>query len=88
MRAPIEGSWRRFTASLLEARETQRALRLVVALVLLAAMAYAVVQLTRSVAHDGRCQDLLLNESPSAYISFEVEGCRAHVRPLARLAAA
>ena len=72
----------------LGARETQRVLRLVVALVLLVVMAYAVVQVTRSAAHEGRCQDLLLNENPSAYISFEAEGCSAHVRPPARLAPA
>ncbi len=65
----------------LGAGEMQRALRLVVALVLVAAMAYAVVQVTRSATHDGRCQDLIASESRSAYISFEAEGCRAQIRP-------
>ena len=64
-------------------RETQRALRFLVALVLLAVVAYAAVQVMRSATHDGRCQELLASESRSAYISFEVEGCRAQARPLA-----
>lgn len=67
----------------LGARETQRALRFLVALVLVAAMAYAAAQVTRSATHDRRCQALLTSESRSAYISFEAEGCRAQVRPVA-----
>lgn len=65
----------------LGAPETQRALRLLVALVLVAVMAYAVVHVTGPARHDGRCQDLIASESRSAYISFEAEGCRAQVRP-------
>jgi hypothetical protein len=60
-------------------RETERALRFLVALVILGVLAYGVILVAASAGHDGRCQDLLTSDGPSDYISFEVEGCRAQV---------
>ncbi len=65
-------------------RESRRAVQILVALVLLFVAAYGLTQLTHRASHEGRCQELLTSESRSAYIGFEIEGCRAEVRPRAR----
>jgi hypothetical protein len=60
-------------------RETERALRFLVALVILGVLVYGVMLVGASAGHEGRCQDLLTSDRPSDYITFEVEGCRAEV---------
>lgn len=61
-------------------RETERALRFLVALLVLGVLIYGAALVAASAGHDGRCQDLLTSDGPSDYISFEVEGCSAQLR--------
>jgi hypothetical protein len=58
----------------------ERAMRITTALVVLAALAFAIAQVAVAATHEDRCRDLVRGDTPSDHISFEAEGCRTEAR--------